>query len=132
MGAFLSKIRALDGRNSSFYAFVVFFDLVHVQNVVNPFAKQLNQRSKYAQNHKRQAKGTKNWAFDRKFLTYARLDGRARLQTGDLVTLLLHLCWHFSMCSGLADLTEPWRAPQEAGELGDIQISRTASFNLTN
>ena len=36
---------------------------------------------------KRRAKGTKNWALDRKFLTYARLDGLSNTASAPLLAL---------------------------------------------
>ena len=58
-GVFWTKIRPLDGckdgRNEVFVILSSFCDLVHIQSVVDLFAKQLYngvERSEHAQNHK--------------------------------------------------------------------------------
>ena len=92
MGTFWAKIRRYTAENTGkIQVFVIlssFCDLVHIQRVIDLFAKQINNALKPALNHQNTGKITKIQALYGRFPTNARIYRRARIYTGDLGTLL--------------------------------------------
>ena len=89
---FWQKYRRYTGENTGkIQVFVIlssFGDLVHVQRVIDLFAKQINNALKPALNHQNTGKITKIQALYGRFPTNARIYGRACIYTADLGTLL--------------------------------------------